>query len=53
MNPTTTALHEWAVKVSYLLTTADHGEEANRMLDKLIRIEIEHGLVDDDGEVTY
>lgn len=52
MNPTTIALHEWAVEVSYLLTTAKP-EGWQEMIYKLIDIENSYGLIDADGETTY
>lgn len=52
MNPTTIALHEWAVEVSYLLTTAKP-EGWQDALDRLIAIEYDYGLIDADGEVAY
>lgn len=52
MNPTTIALHKWAVEVSYLLATAKP-EGWQDALDQLIAIEYDHGLIDADGEVTY
>lgn len=52
MNPTTIALHEWAVEVSYLLTTAKP-EGWQDLMDELVAIEQGHGLIDADGEVTY
>lgn len=53
MNPTTIALHEWAVEVSYLLTTASDLRSGQDLLDRLTAIEQDHGLIDADGEVTY
>lgn len=53
MNPTTIALHEWAVEVSYLLTSGISPEQGRALLDELVAIEQDHGLIDADGEVTY
>lgn len=44
--------HQWAVEVSYLLTTAKP-EGWQDLMDDLIAIEYDHGLIDADGEVTY
>lgn len=52
MNTTTIALHEWAVEVSYLLTTAKP-QGWQDLMEDLITIERDHDLIDADGEVTY
>lgn len=44
MNPTTIAIHRWAVEVSYLLTTAKP-EGWQELMDDLITIEYHHGLI--------